>query len=656
MQVNNRRVDIVRIHRKKTLMESCMVFSLIADKVDGCKPVLKWAGGKSQLLDALLPSIPSCFGKYIEPFVGGGALFFALAPQHAVIADVNPELINLYQIIARDAEALIDVLQRYPHDKAFFYQLRAIDWRTQTPLEAAARTIYLNRTCFNGLYRVNQKGQFNVPFGDYINPRICDATNLRQVSALLQGKEIVLGDYKTVLTQYATSGDCVFLDPPYLPISHNSDFTRYTKESFSKEDHVELAREVDRLANLGCHIILTNSNHSLVHKLFGHYPIEIFQTKRNINSSAHKRTGEDVIVNIGSKQVRSNEVLLKPMPALFADQILRYPPTRFMGSKSKLLPQLRDVIRQFQCQNVLDLFSGSGIVSYLLKTEGKRVVSNDYMALSATYAKAMIENSFTTLLHEESEFLLTPKANDRFVQETFRNLYFSDEENALIDNIRAGIKQFVDPYKRAIATSALIRACCKKRPRGIFTYVGQRYNDGRQDLKTSFGDHFLAAVELINGAIFDNGQENTVRQGDALTLRLTPDLVYMDPPYYSPLSDNSYIRRYHFIEGLACDWQGIEIQWHTKTKKFKSYPTPFASRQGSLAAFDQLFGSFKDSVLIVSYSSNSQPTQDEMLALFAQHQRRVEVISIDYRYSFANQGAKVKDNKNQAKEYIFVGY
>ncbi len=284
-----------------------MVFSLVANNVDCCRPVLKWAGGKTQLLNVLLPNLPSRYGKYIEPFIGGGALFFALAPERAVIADSNPELINLYQVIAQDVEGLIGVLQTYPHDKEFFYQLRSVDRSLdktrESALNAAARTIYLNRTCFNGLYRVNKKGQFNVPFGHYSNPKICDAENLRQVSALLQGKEIVLGDYKKVLAEHAQAGDCIFLDPPYLPISEYSDFKRYTKEQFYEEDHIELAQEVARLADLGCHVILTNSNHPLVHELFGRYQIDIYQTKRNISSQAHKRMGEDVVVTVRPQQV-----------------------------------------------------------------------------------------------------------------------------------------------------------------------------------------------------------------------------------------------------------------------------------------------------------------------------------------------------------------
>lgn len=617
------------------------------------RPVLKWAGGKSQMLDTLLPLVPEQYGKYIEPFFGGGALFFALEPESAVIADSNPEIINLYNVIVDDVEALIRELGTFLNKKDFFYEIRKKDWLTLSPVEAAARTIYLNRTCFNGLYRVNKKGQFNVPFGYYKNPNICDGDNLRLASLGLQGKEIILGDYKNILQEYAEAGDFIYLDPPYLPVSEYSDFKRYTKEQFYEEDHRELAQEVRRLCGLGCHVVLTNSNHPLVHELYGDYRINVYQTKRNISRNAKKRSGEDVVVTVRPHR-RLN---LKLVPDSLSNQALKYPPTRYMGSKSKILPHIRDVIRQFDYTSVLDLFSGSGVVSYMLKSEGKEVISNDYMALGATYSKALIENNTVTLPISAAEPLLTPASDsDHFVQKTFEGLYFEDQDNALIDNIRANIKHLRSPYERAIATSALIRACFKKRPRGIFTYVGHRYDDGRKDLKISLKDHFLDAVTAVNNAVFDNGQRNRSRRGDAMTVRLHPDLVYMDPPYYSTQSDNEYVRRYHFVEGIACDWQGVEMQWHTKTKKFKSYPTPFSTKTGAHSAFDRLFRKFQDSILVVSYSSNSLPTLDEMVALMAKYKQHVEVIAIDYRYSVGNQAHKVNDNKNEAQEYLFVGY
>jgi len=294
----------------------------------------------------------------------------------------------------------------------------------------------------------------------------------------------------------------------------------------------------------------------------------------------------------------------------------------------------------------------------MLKSQGKTVVSNDYMAMSYTFAKAMIENSDITLSQAEAMALFEPvEPMDHFVETRFQGLYYSDDDNRLIDIIRSNIKALRNPCKRAIAMTALIRACLKKRPRGIFTYVGHRYDDGRKDLLMSFQAQFLEAVESVNGAVFDNGKQNKARHGDAMTLQNQESgLVYIDPPYYSPLSDNEYVRRYHFIEGLARDWQDVEIQEHTVTKKFRSYPTPFSSRNGAADAFDKLFKHFRNSVIMVSYSSNSLPTLDEMVTILAKHKPHVEVMPVNYKYSFGNQKNKVGNNKNDVQEYIFVGY
>jgi len=621
--------------------------------LQACRPLLKWAGGKTQLLDEIVRKMPGKYNRYIEPFFGGGALFFAVRPTGGLIADSNPELINLYRAVADDVEGVLAQLRQYRNTEEMFYAVRAQDWITLPNVEAAARTLFLNRTCFNGLYRVNRKGQFNVPFGRYKNPKILDEVALRSVSRLLQDTTLLCGDYKDVLLEHAKPGDFVFLDPPYLPISEYADFKRYTKEQFYEEDHAELAVEVRRLHELGCHVVLTNSNHPWVHEQYGSFFIEVVQTRRHISRNGKGRTGEDVIVTVPPK--RRFDIRL--VPASLPEQVTRYPSTRYMGSKNKLLSEIWSVASQFEFETAVDLFSGSGIVGYMLKSHGKAVISNDYMAMAATFAKAMIENNDITLDADEALALLEPgKPSDRFVETRFKGLYFSDEDNRLIDILRANIKAVKNPYKRAIAMSALVRACLKKRPRGIFTYVGHRYDDGRKDLTMPFREQFLEAANRVNAAVFDNARQNRARNGDAMTLpHQESSLIYIDPPYYSPLSDNEYIRRYHFVEGLARDWQGVEIQEHTVTRKFKSYPTPFSSRKGAAEAFDLLFKRFRDSVLVVSYSSNSLPTLDEMVAIMARHKRHVEVVSTEHRYSFGNQGHRARDN-NAVQEYLFVGY
>jgi len=222
------------------------------------KPILKWAGGKTQMLGDLIPKVPTSYGRYIEPFFGGGAMFFALQPENAVIADSNPELINMYRQVADHVDEVINYLKKYENTSEMFYDVRSLEWTALPKAEAAARTIFLNKTCFNGLYRVNKQGQFNVPFGKYKNPKICDEEGLRAASEVLKKAEILCGDYLLVLEHYAQPGDFVFLDPPYLPISEYSDFKRYTKEQFYEEDHVELAKMVTTLHERGCYVILTN--------------------------------------------------------------------------------------------------------------------------------------------------------------------------------------------------------------------------------------------------------------------------------------------------------------------------------------------------------------------------------------------------------------
>ena len=619
------------------------------------KPILKWAGGKTQLLEHLLPKIPKEYNKYIEPFFGGGALFFALKPNNSIIADSNPELINLYRVIAKDVNSLISELKNLKNEKEFFYDTRKKEFSELSEIEAAARTIFLNKTAFNGLYRVNKKGQFNVPFGYYKNPKILDEDQLLAASKLLKKTKILLGDFKDVLCENAKKGDFIFLDPPYLPVSKYSDFKRYTKEQFYEKDQISLANLVNKLSKKGCHILLTNSNHPLIHELYKDFNIDIYKTKRNINSKSTNRKGEDIIIsNLKKRIIFANA---KSISSSLSDQMLKFPTTRYMGSKNKILPYIRDITREFDFSSAIDLFSGSGIVSYMLKSEGKAVISNDYMALGSTFSKALIENNSEILpLKLAKKLLCKNEKNDKFVQSNFKDLYFADEENILIDNIRANIRGLRNPYKKALALSALCRACTKKRPRGIFTYTGNRYDDGRKDLKTSLEDHFINAVDIFNNAVFDNKKINLSIRKDAMDLTSSGNFVYMDPPYYSLCSDNEYIRRYHFTEGICCNWEGVEMQWHTKTKKFKNYPTPFSHKENAKNAFDKLFDKYKKSIILVSYSSNCLPTLDEMVEMLAKYKKDVKVLSIDYRYSFANQKENMSTNKNMVKEYLFLGY
>ena len=615
----------------------------------GIPPVLKWAGGKSQLLDRLIPLVPQDYGKYIEPFVGGGALFFALMPRRAVIADSNPELIAFYEALRDNYEGVLKALRSWQTDERTFYSVREMDPSSLHPSERAARLHYLNRTCFNGLYRVNKRGQFNVPYGSYKNPRLGDEHLFRAASKALASATIICEDYRAVLRHYPRRGDFIFLDPPYIPLGGFADFKRYTKKQFRSNDHEELAGEIHRLQELGCHVILTNSNTPQTRKLYKGFDLNVVRSRRNISRDGGKRSGEDVIVNV--QPAHAAQVLF---PEVLSPQVSLYPSTRFMGSKEKLLSDIWKAASQLRGHRVLDLFAGSGVVSYMFKAQGMKVVSNDYMALSATLTKALVENNNVKLSSADVDFLTQGKATTRFVRDTFKGLYFSDADNLFIDLVRSRICELTDEGKRSIAMAALIRACMKKRARGIFTYIGSRYDDGRRDMRLTLREHFKHAARVINAAVFDNSQNNASLNEDALTVDVPADIVYVDPPYYSKLSDNDYVRRYHFVEGLARNWSGVELQRHTKTKKFKTYGSPFSTYEGAAEAFASIFKRYANSAIIVSYSSNSLPDKATMVSLMRRVKRAVEIVPVDHRYSFGNQGHKVGNANNKVSEYLFV--
>lgn len=260
------------------------------------KPFLKWAGGKTQLLGLLLSLKPDRFGKYIEPFVGGGAMFFALRPDESVLADSNEELIATYTVVRDDVESLIERLRRFSNDKESFYEVRSLNAATLSPIDGAARLIYLNKTCFNGLYRVNKKGQFNTPYNGVSGSKFLQPEVLRGASKALQGITIVASDYKDLLSKFARKDDFVFLDPPYEPVGKYSDFKRYTKERFYANDQADLAKEFTRLVKIGCKVILTNSAHPSILDLYKEYEIRTVKSKRLISSNPRTRNGEDLII------------------------------------------------------------------------------------------------------------------------------------------------------------------------------------------------------------------------------------------------------------------------------------------------------------------------------------------------------------------------
>ena len=259
------------------------------------RPFVKWAGGKRQLLDVLMKNLPPKFNTYVEPFVGGGALLFELIPKRAIISDTNYELINAYRVIRDNVEELIDSLKNHVNDEGYYYRVRALNPSTLTPVERASRFIYLNKTCYNGLYRENSRGEFNVPFGKYKNPKICDEENLRVVSEFLRSADvqILYQDYKETC-KLAREGDFVYLDPPYHPISKTSSFTKYTREDFTQEDQIELAQVFKDLDRKGCYVMLSNSNTEFIRDLYRDFEIIELSANRSINCRAEGRGKEKV--------------------------------------------------------------------------------------------------------------------------------------------------------------------------------------------------------------------------------------------------------------------------------------------------------------------------------------------------------------------------
>lgn len=254
------------------------------------RPFVKWAGGKGQLLEAYKPLLPSAFGRYHEPFVGGGALFFSIRPACARISDLNDELINAYKVVRQNVEDLIEILEDHglKHSEEHFYAVRSQDPGAMTEIGRAARFLYLNRTCFNGLYRVNRKGAFNVPFGRYTNPRICDEDNLRAVSASLAGTTIANTPFEAVL-DHARAGDFVYFDPPYDVVSKTANFTSFTAEPFGWPKQEELAGVVVTLANRGVKVMVSNADTPRIRELYSNFDVTTVLARRAINSSAAKR-------------------------------------------------------------------------------------------------------------------------------------------------------------------------------------------------------------------------------------------------------------------------------------------------------------------------------------------------------------------------------
>lgn len=272
--------------------------------------ILKWPGGKSKVIPQISIYLPKTYNNYFEPFFGGGALFFYLKPKTAVINDVNETLMNLYEAIKKEPDTIIARLKELTDEhltfnedkrKVNYYHKRDEYNETKNKIEKAALLVFLNKTGFNGMYRENSKGKYNIPFGKYANPTIFKESKIREVSLILENTEIKSGSYiKSILE--AKPHDFIYFDPPYHPLSVTSSFTSYSKDDFTEKDQVELSKTFENLDKKGCLVMLSNSDTPLIRELYKNYNIHEVQVARSINSKASSRgkVNELIITNYES--------------------------------------------------------------------------------------------------------------------------------------------------------------------------------------------------------------------------------------------------------------------------------------------------------------------------------------------------------------------
>jgi DNA adenine methylase/adenine-specific DNA-methyltransferase len=347
-----------------------------------------------------------------------------------------------------------------------------------------------------------------------------------------------------------------------------------------------------------------------------------------------------------------------PFTHMFPERAKRYPRLRYMGSKNKLLPWIWETVADMEFDSALDLFSGTASVAYLFKAMGKRVVTNDFLKFAHDLATATVANDGATLSRELVDQLGRPRRGRRaFIEKTFEGIFFTKDDLRFLDIVWSNLDELRDSRLRAVALASLTRACLKRQPRGVFTVTGMNYDDGRRDLHLPLSEHFGESVDVFNALVFDNGQENAAFRGDAFSVPpLGVDLVYMDPPYVPRADDNCYIKRYHFLEGLASYWtdSGTEIVESSRVKKIPKRFTPFSYRASAGDAFERIFRRFADSTIVLSYSSNGYPDLETLLALMRRSKRHVDVVRREHRYHFGTHKGVAKERK-LVDEYLIIG-
>ena len=307
----------------------------------------------------------------------------------------------------------------------------------------------------------------------------------------------------------------------------------------------------------------------------------------------------------------------------------KYPELRYMGSKKRLLPWIHQVLDTLDFDSALDPFSGTGCVAYLLKAMGRRVIAADFLNFSSLVARATVENNNRYVDGKAIRRLIdTTPSTHKFIEKTFAGIFYTKSDLRFLDRVSGNIRQLEDPCEAALAFAALFRSCLKRQPRGVFTLSGDlsRYDDGRRDLRLSIEEHFLEQIEVYNTIVFDNGRRNHALRSDVFELpRRKVDLVYLDPPYVPRSDDNCYIKRYHFLEGLSCYWQGLPIDTNTKVRKIAKRYTPFSYRRTATEAFDRMFARFAKSTIVLSYSSNGYPDLEQLESLMRRYKGSVRV-------------------------------
>jgi DNA adenine methylase/adenine-specific DNA-methyltransferase len=331
-----------------------------------------------------------------------------------------------------------------------------------------------------------------------------------------------------------------------------------------------------------------------------------------------------------------------------------FPRIRYMGSKYKLLPQLADVFAEVGGRTALDAFSGSGVVSYLLKRQGFAVTANDMLEFPGVLATATVVTNSTQLAADDVARITGPPADDRdFIRNTFAGVFFNPCDLAFLDSAWSHIAGLPED-KRAIALSALILSAARKQPRGVFTISGDlsSYDDGRRDLHLPMRDHFAEHAAEYNRAVFAGSPARVTRQ-EAAKIEPGPyDLVYLDPPYAPPSDDNCYVKRFHFLEGLSRYWEGDTLMMNTLTRKLPKPVTGYSSKRTITEAFRDTFKRFADArTIVLSYGSNALPDKQTITGLLHEVKREVEVRAIPHTYHYGTHQAAAR---RSVDEFIFI--